>query len=714
MDSKNENSSIPDGLLRRYSDFRGLGSGAMGEVYCAHDSILDIDVAIKLLKMRQFAPEMAVRFQQEAKVASKLKHHNLVTLLDFGISETGEPYIIMEYVKGQSLATILEEHGALPIPVAFNILIQICDGMENAHRSGIVHRDLKPSNVMITGEDLTTATVKVLDFGIAKQDGAAGSVTHTGTLLGTPYYMSPEQFSGENVDRRSDVYAAGSILFCLLTHTLPFESESLLEITQLKREYEAPRLTEIAAGANLPHEVEEVVAKALAKEPDERYQSMKELKEALLLARERIHIKLEQVVPLKPEKTSFFTPKRMKFYGTVIASASLVTLIFGAVFYFKVFENKVQLVEAEQPPERKDPRHNPITDKVFEVSGGTWTATGTVYDRDMLWLADHKSDLTIKSIVLGVSDATTVQNQITQKGWAAVAKLPLTNLTLTNCFISDEDMKYLAKIDTLRTINLTRSGVGDKGIAKLKNRPITEITLRSLPITDACIDSLATMNLHKVSFEETGITNAGYEKISKIKTIDWLNISATKGTADGLIYLAAMPKLREVHAGTGPFGLQGVKNLSKLKLRVFSAESDKTFDDVCLNTVFKQWPKLEVLHIDNTSISAEGLKNIGKLHYLKSLSLNTNGLKDDALKPLKDLPNLENLNVSLNAITDKTAEFLVTLPRLRYVDVSHCAITQKGLEVLKKRKINYLEVTVSGQSEANEVMTDLWAGNSDL
>ncbi len=714
MDSKNENSSIPDGLLRRYSEFRAIGSGAMGEVYCAHDSILDIDVAIKLLKIRQFAPEMAVRFQQEAKVASKLKHHNLVTLLDFGISETGEPYIIMEYVKGRSLETILGEHGALPIPAAFNILIQICDGMENAHRSGIVHRDLKPSNVMITGEDLTRATVKVLDFGIAKQDGAAGNVTQTGTIIGTPYYMSPEQFSGENVDRRSDVYAAGSILFCLLTHTLPFESESLLEITQLKREYEAPRLTEIAAGANLPHEVEEVVAKALAKEPDQRYQSMKEMKEALLLALERIHIELEQVAPPKPEETSVFTPKRIKLYGKVIAAASLVTLIIGAGFFFKIFANKVQLVEAERPLERKDPRHNPITDKVFEVSGGTWTATGTVYDRDMLWLADHESDLTIKSIVLGVNDSTTIQNQITKTGWAAVAKLPLSNLSLTNCFINDEDMKYLAKIDTLRTLNLTRTGVGDKGIAKLKDRPITEIILRSLPITDACIDTLATMNLRKASFEETGITNAGYEKISKIETIDWLNISATKGTADGLIYLAAMPKLKDIYVGTGPFGLQGVKNLSKLKLRTFSAESDKTFDDVCLNTVFKQWPKLEGLHVDNTSITAEGLKNIGKLHYLKSLSLNTNGLKDDALKPLKDLPYLEKLNIMLNAVTDKTPEFLATLPRLRFVDLSHCSITQKGLEVLKKRKIHYLEVTVSGQSEANEVMKELWAGDNDL
>lgn len=728
METKNDNIAIPDELLRRYSEFCSLGSGAMGAVYRAHDSNLDIDVAIKLLKMRQIAPEIAVRFQQEAKVASKLKHHNLVTLLDFGISEKGEPYIIMESVEGHSLADELQKRGALSIPEAFNIMVQICDGMEHAHRSGIVHRDLKPSNVMVCGDDLHTARIKVLDFGIAKLDDTDGSITRTGTVLGTPYYMSPEQFSISDVDRRTDVYSAGTILFRLLTNHHPFEGESLLEIMEEKQNYEAPLISEIPGAEDIPQEVEEVVARAISKDPDERYATMKEFQDAMLIALEKINIKLEQPPLIEQEKRKLFTREALRTYAKVGAIALMVLLIPTLIISLNVFNKNVEPLGNEQPLRSKAPGKNPLSEGIFsktypqDVKGAVWKAKGLIYDRDLEWLAANDAS-DCHTLILSDTDAQTIQNKITSRGYAVIGKLPLVTLTLVNCAMNDSDLKLVMKNENLKELDISRTGLTDDGIAYLKNSNIEHLLVRGNPITDKCIDTLQTMpKLNHLSLAETGITDKGYEKVGKIKQLKWLNLASTKGTDDGMKYIGQLPSLRELyisggsHGLSGPHlsvGLRGIEYLSKLKLTYLNAEADKAFDDKCLIAASQYWPNLHNLHIDNTGVTGEGLKVVGKFKQMTTLSLNSNLLHDEDVIHITEMPKLTNLNIIMNAITDKSLERFATMPKLKFVDLTHCKVTTKGLRILKDHEIEYKEVRAEGRDTAQDIMTDLLKNQND-
>src|SRR5213593_2568137 len=198
-----------------------IGQGGMGTVYEAEDTHLGRRVAIKLLNPTLVAnPKELARFQSEAKVQARLNHPNVVTLHEFEPFKDSY-YMVMEYVVGRNLADIVRVVGALPPHIVVTLSKQVLDGLSAAHRIGVVHRDLKPSNIMLTPDGVA----KVMDFGIAKVQGSQ-NLTATGALVGTVYYMSPEQVRGEAVDARSDIYSFGIILFELLTGRVPFKEES--------------------------------------------------------------------------------------------------------------------------------------------------------------------------------------------------------------------------------------------------------------------------------------------------------------------------------------------------------------------------------------------------------------------------------------------------------------------------------------------------------
>ncbi len=252
-----------------------LGQGGMGTVYQAEDTTLGRKVAIKILNpalLQQGGKEME-RFQSEAKVQASLNHPNIVVLHNF------EPfgssyYMVMEYVDGKTLAEIVRRQGPLPSHISVVIAKQVLDGLSAAHRKGIVHRDLKPSNIMITPEGVA----KVMDFGIAKVQGSK-NITASGVLVGTVYYMSPEQVRGEAVDARSDLYSFGIILFEMLTGRVPFKEESDFKIMIHHVQTPPPPPTQLLPA--IPTALEDIVLRALSKEPDKRYQTADEIMAAL-------------------------------------------------------------------------------------------------------------------------------------------------------------------------------------------------------------------------------------------------------------------------------------------------------------------------------------------------------------------------------------------------------------------------------------------------
>ncbi len=263
-----------------------LGTGAMGEVYRAYDPVIDRPVAIKIVRTELAAgsgsEQWLQRFRREARAAGRRFHPNIVAILDFG-EDDGMPFLAMEYVDGRSLDAILKTSGPLDPARSVSIITQVLSALGFAHQNGIVHRDIKPSNIMV----LNSGEVKVADFGIARID--ASEFTIVGDLLGTPAYMAPEQFAGAPVDKRTDLFAAGVILFEMLTGVKPFRGKSITEIISFM-ENRGPEDIR-ALNPAVPDSLKRVITKALAFDPARRYDNAAEFSKAII---EAFPVRLDQ------------------------------------------------------------------------------------------------------------------------------------------------------------------------------------------------------------------------------------------------------------------------------------------------------------------------------------------------------------------------------------------------------------------------------------
>jgi serine/threonine-protein kinase len=263
-------------IAGRYRLEGRLGSGGMSTVNLAFDERLERYVAIKLLAEHLAEdPAFVSRFQREAMAAARLIHPNIVQVFDSGLDQaTGQHYIVMEYIEGQSCAEILRERGWLPVDDTLPIVLGACEGLDYAHRKGVVHRDVKPGNLLRSNDGV----VKLADFGIAKATEQS-SITQAGSVLGTAAYLAPEQGRGEEAGPPADIYALGVVSYQLIAGRLPFEGASLTELA-LKQQHEAPaRLNELVAGVT--PELADAVAIALRIEPHERYQTAIEMAHAI-------------------------------------------------------------------------------------------------------------------------------------------------------------------------------------------------------------------------------------------------------------------------------------------------------------------------------------------------------------------------------------------------------------------------------------------------
>ncbi|MGW7254671.1 protein kinase domain-containing protein [Streptomyces sp. NPDC054834] len=277
-----------------------LGEGGMASVHLAYDAVLDRQVAIKTLHT-ELAREQAFRerFRREAQAVAKLTHTNIVSVFDTGedsLDGMTTPYIVMEFVEGRPLGSVLEEdvrqYGAMPADKALKITADVLAALEISHEMGLVHRDIKPGNVMMTKRGV----VKVMDFGIARamQSGVT-SMTQTGMVVGTPQYLSPEQALGRGVDARSDLYSVGIMLFQLVTGRLPFEADSPLAIAYAHVQEEP--VVPSSINRSLPPAVDALVNRALKKNPNERFPTAESMRDECLRVAASLHTAAPSIVP---------------------------------------------------------------------------------------------------------------------------------------------------------------------------------------------------------------------------------------------------------------------------------------------------------------------------------------------------------------------------------------------------------------------------------
>jgi serine/threonine protein kinase len=365
----------------QYQIISAIGYGGMSVVFKAKDLKLGKFVAIKmLLPHLMLQSHNMQRFQQEAQSASALNHPNVVGIHNYGETETGQPFLVMDLIEGSSLSQLIKRDGHLPVDRALNIFLQLASALTHAHEHGVVHRDLKPSNVLLCEQNGESDICKIVDFGIAKllphEGRDAVSLTQTGDVFGSPLYMSPEQCKGEKLDQKSDIYSMGCLMYETLSGNPPHTGNNMLEVLY-RHMNEVPKdFKSLKLGISIPQRLEAAIFKALAKEPANRQQSMQalhdELKQIQLFRKSsligRITTSWELFVLKRRPR------KRSEFIMAGALAASLIGLVAAMVFLIS------QYAFADESPVFKQsfdwkvtPPHAPVNagstaDSVFQTA----------------------------------------------------------------------------------------------------------------------------------------------------------------------------------------------------------------------------------------------------------------------------------------------------------------------------------------------------------
>ncbi|MDR3612083.1 MAG: serine/threonine-protein kinase [Candidatus Obscuribacterales bacterium] len=367
--ARGDSEGVGQVIAGKYQILSQLGKGGMGAVYKVRQIFLDEIFALKLLALSNIMSGVQLRrFQQEAKAARSLSHQNLVKVHDFGVLENEQPYLVMDYVDGPTLAEYLRTNGTLTVKQAKLLCTQLCSGLAHAHDKGIVHRDIKPSNIIVVSEHElgTEGSIKIVDFGIAKimtNEHNLQQLTRTGEIFGSPFYMSPEQCLGTPVDQRSDIYSLGCVLFESLTGTPPFIGSNSLRTMVLHETAPIPSLKEASLSKEFPEAIERIVAKMLAKSPADRYET------AHAAADDLSQSGLTSVTPTQVTKKDARTRVIKIVAGTAIFITGLFLLGVTATSFF----------QSTAPPKSSTTIKSDSTDEMINaVAGGVHTTASTL------------------------------------------------------------------------------------------------------------------------------------------------------------------------------------------------------------------------------------------------------------------------------------------------------------------------------------------------
>ncbi len=600
---------LPNGTIiaNQFRIEKKLGGGGMGTVYRCLDLTVQRQVAIKVLHRHLVGmSKWLLRFQQEARAIARLDHPNIVGVKQLVTSQDGMPFIVMDYVKGTSLADILSIMGMLAAPRAVEIMSQVADALAHAHENKVVHRDLKPSNIIVVkGTDV----VKILDFGIAKigdDDEPAGAVklTQTGEVFGSPAYMSPEQVLGKPIDGRSDQYSFGCVLYECLTGTPPFVSTSPVEV-MMQHVNETPLpLSQASLGTEFELGLENVVAKLLAKNPADRYDSMIQVKSALQRAISPDKLWVDEGAdrrfePVKQGKSpvllvSAFAigclvsgvaafvvhcvtqpattadthqvrpdqdTERMLLEAHELANEDFVftrTVLKNGDLQFKFGKDnlgkigyyvKKQFVSQHMQRTVVIPKKVPLT---LDVAAKTMINHPTLLE---LFRQDNVNDLTVGSE--GVNDiidmSTGDDEDALQRSFVYVQPFKsLTALSIQSLTLNSMGLKFL-DLDSyphLISLRLWKTSVNPQELAKLKVLPKLHsldisCTPRSItPVTHA-LDQSTVLDSYVV--EKCRISDADLEAFGKLKSVGFIDLSYNAITARGLRHIEHLPVLSQLN-----------------------------------------------------------------------------------------------------------------------------------------------------------------------
>lgn len=604
LDASAPRGSFPDAFLSigsmvegKYRLMDSIGEGGMGVVYKVEQVLLNRQMALKTLTGNEFSESSIKRFHAEAKLLAKLDHPGLVKVRDFGFIDNVKPFLVMDFVQGRTLSSVLKTSGVMPLDLSIKIFVELCFALGYAHSHNIVHRDIKPSNIMLTtpGIDSENEHVKVLDFGIAKLLhrglNETDSLTRTGEIFGSPFYMSPEQCLGKPVDHRSDIYSMGCVMFEVLTGAPPFSGETSIA-TIMKHQSEMPlSLKEASMGREFPEEVEKLVANMLEKDPDKRIQSLLDVAQILISIQKGLTgtAILNKAVAV-PEKKDSNLHNKYLLYATAALLAGVLGML--VLVYFnqrpsepRPIESTPDLPSTVWTTVSKDgqtktfnfPKEFPLGEVTYGMHPGTrLLAQGVVvvpakaqllFKPNNLFLshpqfirnfrADDISYMDFKDA--GITDAAHYSYKI-------VARVPLT----------DDELIYCNHLTGLSGIGLKNCKITDAGLANIKGLNLTELNVDGTDVTWKGLSSMDCFKRLKY-LRACHLRDGG--KIAKAlagsEAIQYLSLTGSDLGDEDLKVITTMPNLVELNVGYNMrITDKGLKYLTKLKhLKAISIDS---------------------------------------------------------------------------------------------------------------------------------------------
>ncbi|MBI1270575.1 protein kinase [bacterium] len=631
------NYTHPAFLTDRYEAIEMIGQGGMGSVYRAFDTALGINVVIKTVLEVDDYEKCAVRFQQEAKLLSRLNHDNLVKVYDFGSSESGSLYMVLEYIEGTSLKELLEKDGPLPLSRAVAIMTRICQGLARAHEEKIVHRDLKPANIIVYDRkdpEPIQDEVKIIDFGIAHamDPEKSQAVLGTGgnTMAGSPLYMAPEVIHGESGTSVADIYALGCIFFELLTGRVPFQADTMVETFTLHSEAEVPSVQEFCR-YELPDAdaVQSLIERALTKDKSQRYQSVEEfLKDLKRIPLQHPSLKTGAFGEFKPPSNSEHPLTRIwNRYGIIIVATVLTGSLLTAALLGMVY--MLTGPKAEPPSERvlekKKVEQTPLATLVPDLvdegvdTGGRPFKRGSKHGFGECWI-----------------------------GGPFIAK--------------DEDIKLLAGEQPLN------------------------LSFKQCEINGTGLEHLPEWPLNGISFEGSALTDEGLKRVSRFKTITKLDLTGTGITDRGLVALEKLPRLEHLEIIMCPhISIDGVgrllKNCSSLRtLKMNQTNIDRSVVPKVVSS------KLTTVELGGNWIRDQDIEKLSKMHSLENLGLfSSEKLTDKSIDYIASMENLKRLDITLcKGISSRArASLQKKRPDLRIEDRINSSEIKERTQILK-------------------------------
>ena len=668
-----------------------IGQGGMGFVYKVEHMMMAKTLALKVLRPEQVTEEVWKRFRIEAQAIARLDHINVVRIYDMSQTEDGLPFYTMDLLDGESLADYLDEYYRLPLRQALPIFRQVCAGLAYAHDRGIVHRDIKPGNIMLLAEDKDKAapTVKIVDFGIAKlssfDSGFGQGLTRPGEVFGSPLYMSPEQCSGQQLDHRTDMYSVGVTMYQALTGRPPLLGKTAIETTAMHQDVVPPAMAEAIVLEDgeepivFPAELEEIVARLLAKSPDDRYDSLADVSIELLA--------LERGAQRKGHATTGFS-------GASARSANAPHVVAGSARRpgVKTETQNLAFDQSETGGEANSRKQIRLILSVLAVVVLLTLGAGAVVltiarptphvqgedgDQELASLADLHQDPAVK-----VWEKTVGKEKSAPKYGTEQAKLITDYLAKNKQFYSTINpantkqrvFEFPSSFSLGRFSYMSEAGGVDalaQGHVKAESASAYLLKAEELVAMYPALlerfrdDELGWLELKGIDVKSPNLLSS----LTHCSKINRLVLTGSSFDSTDMKWLDKLPFLEQLEVSSEKIKGSDLAN-SRCLLHLTALRVGRLKNVSPLLKRLSHLNNLTIIDVGYTGLSGSDCKYLAKMTKLTELSLKGNELTDDDLKPLVTLQNLRSLDMrNCDKLTLKSAKTLGQLSQLREIKV---------------------------------------------